>query len=104
MGALARGTEGVRRAGTIRTLPAYQSTPILLLSSGSPNDNRAYHQCGIQRQLLKPVTRVDLLETLLSLSAPSLSAPQAAEEPQSVLSAPACVPQHRAHILVAEDN
>ena len=89
----------------LRARPEYRATPILMLSSGAPEEARLARAAGAQGHLVKPADRAKLLDALLAICpAPASAGMAAPETPETPVAPerPAARPQAR--ILVVDDN
>jgi CheY-like chemotaxis protein len=97
------GQNGFEVARAVRGLPAYDSVPILMLTSVSfQGRSRELRSIGIQEQLRKPVKLTALEDSLRTLLA---SEGDPASQPvQRPAAAPEAHPCTSARILIVEDN
>jgi CheY-like chemotaxis protein len=90
------GFQFVRR---LRSRQEYRATPILMLSSGTPEEANLARVAGANGHVLKPADRVELLEALLAIcqapvDSPAKAEPRAQRDPS----------RPSARILLVEDN
>lgn len=93
--------DGFTLAGEIRKNPAFRAIPILMLSSGPHEGERARSVAtGISAYLLKPVKPSELLDAMLNAVAKSQEIPQKLPQTEDSFVAEG----QRMKILLAEDN
>jgi PAS domain S-box-containing protein len=93
------GFEFIKR---LRARPEYRATPILMLSSGAPEEGRLARAAGAQGHVVKPADRAELLDALLAICPAPTSAGMAAPQTPAALERHAV--RHQARILVVDDN
>ena len=97
------GKDGFQVASQLHESGHLSGTVVMMLTSSEQKDHRARcRQLGITHYLLKPVTSSELLDSLMSILRPAVSAPEEGESGAPGGAPP--VEQLALSVLLAEDN